>query len=204
MTIEQIENKFKEISNLHDIDLTKSVIRKSDYPIQQVKTRKDKSKEYGEVFTPLFLVDIMLLMKFKELTPKSLTCDLCSGYGQFTVRLMRMMYNKFHINPEEWLKESHTLTELQLSSCAKLVYIFGPYINLYAGDSLKLKDSEDSDSGILFYNEDTHKWYNNKLVDKLVRISAVNNNIKLLTFIFENNDKTDKLQILFNRLNIEK
>lgn len=54
MTIDQIETRFKEIANLYDIDLSKSLIRKSDYPIQQVKTRKDKSKEFGEVFTPPF------------------------------------------------------------------------------------------------------------------------------------------------------
>ena len=80
MTIDQIEKRFKEITELHDIDLTKSLIRKDDYKVQQVKTRKEKSKNFGEVFTPLFLVDIMILMKFKEMTPETKTCDLCSGY----------------------------------------------------------------------------------------------------------------------------
>lgn len=153
MEITQIESRFKEISNLSDIDLSKSLIKKSDYPIQQVKTRKDKSKNFGEVFTPLFLVDIMIYLKFKELTPETKTCDLCAGYGQFTIRLMRILYNKFKINVEDWLKNIHTLTELQMESCAKLVYIFGPDINLYAGDSLKLEYSDENDKGILFYNE---------------------------------------------------
>ena len=201
MTIDQIEKRFKEITELHDIDLTKSLIRKDDYKVQQVKTRKEKSKNFGEVFTPLFLVDIMILMKFKEMTPETKTCDLCSGYGQFTIRMMRMLYNKFHMNVEEWLNNIHTLTELQMESCAKLVYIFGPDINLYAGDSLKLEHSDENDKGILFFNEETKKWYNNELVDELIHIKSVKNNLQLLTFIFENNQNSEKLQKLKERLN---
>ena len=201
MTIDQIEKRFKEITELHDIDLTKSLIRKDDYKVQQVKTRKEKSKNFGEVFTPLFLVDIMILMKFKEMTPETKTCDLCSGYGQFTIRMMRMLYNKFHMNVEEWLNNIHTLTELQMESCAKLVYIFGPDINLYAGDSLKLEHSDENDKGILFFNEETKKWYNNELVDGLIHIKRVKNNLQLLTFIFENNQNSEKLQKLKERLN---
>ena len=201
MTIDQIEKRFKEITELHDIDLTKSLIRKDDYKVQQVKTRKEKSKNFGEVFTPLFLVDIMILMKFKEMTPETKTCDLCSGYGQFTIRMMRMLYNKFHMNVEEWLNNIHTLTELQMESCAKLVYIFGPDINLYAGDSLKLEHSDENDKGILFFNEETKKWYNNELVDELIHIKRVKNNLQLLTFIFENNQNSEKLQKLKERLN---
>ena len=201
MTIDQIEKRFKEITELHDIDLPKSLIKKADYKVQQVKTRKEKSKNFGEVFTPLFLVDIMILMKFKEMTPETKTCDLCSGYGQFTIRMMRMLYNKFHMNVEEWLKNVHTLTELQMESCAKLVYIFGPDINLYAGDSLKLEHSDENDKGILFFNEETKKWYNNELVDELIHIKRVKNNLQLLTFIFENNQNSEKLQKLKERLN---
>ena len=201
MTIDQIEKRFKEITELYDIDLTKSLIKKADYKVQQVKTRKEKSKNFGEVFTPLFLVDIMILMKFKEMTPETKTCDLCSGYGQFTIRMMRMLYNKFHMNVEEWLKNIHTLTELQMESCAKLVYIFGPDINLYAGDSLKLEHSDENDKGILFFNEETKKWYNNELVDELIHIKRVKNNLQLLTFIFENNQNSEKLQKLKERLN---
>ena len=201
MTIDRIEKRFKEITELYDIDLTKSLIKKADYKVQQVKTRKEKSKNFGEVFTPLFLVDIMILMKFKEMTPETKTCDLCSGYGQFTIRMMRMLYNKFHMNVEEWLKNVHTLTELQMESCAKLVYIFGPDINLYAGDSLKLEYSDENDKGILFFNEEIKKWYNNELVDELIHIKRVKNNLQLLTFIFENNQNSEKLQKLKERLN---
>ena len=201
MTINQIETRFKEVANLQNIDLTKSLIRKADYPIQQVKTRKEKSKAFGEVFTPLFLVDAMIYMKFKDITPQSKTCDLCAGYGQFTIRLMRILYNKFKMDVEEWLKNVHTFTELQMESCAKLVYIFGPNINLYAGDSLKLNYSDENESGILFFDEENKKWYNNKLVDELIHKNVVKNNLKLLIFIFENNTNIDKLKKLKEKLN---
>jgi len=204
MTINQIEQRFKEISNLHDVDLSKSLIKKSDCPIQQVKTRKDKSKEFGEVFTPLFLVDIMILMKFKDITPKTKTCDLCAGYGQFTIRLMRMLYNKFKIDVNDWLKNIHTLTEIQPESCAKLVYIFGPDINLYDGDSMMLEYSDENDSGILFFDEEAKKWYNNELVNELIHKNIVKNNLKLLTFIFENNMNIERLKKLNERLNEKK
>ena len=200
MTINQIEQRFKEITNLYDVDLSKSLIKKSDCPIQQVKTRKDKSKEFGEVFTPLFFVDIMILMKFKDITPKTKTCDLCAGYGQFTIRLMRMLYNKFKIDVNDWLKNIHTLTEIQPESCAKLVYIFGPDINLYDGDSMMLEYSDENDSGILFFDEDKKQWYNIEIINKLIHIPIVKNNLKLLIFIFENYNNEEKLNKLFNKL----
>ena len=200
MTINQIETRFKEVANLKNIDLTKSLIRKADYPIQQVKTRKEKSKEFGEVFTPLFLVDIMIHMKIKDINPQSKTCDLCAGYGQFTIRLMRILYNKFKMDVEEWLKNVHTFTELQMESCAKLVYIFGPDINLYAGDSLQLNYSDEKDQGILFFDEENKKWYNNKLIDELIHKNVVKNNLKLLIFIFENNTNIEKLNKLKEKI----
>lgn len=87
-----------------------------------------------------------------------------------------------------------------MESCAKLVYIFGPDINLYAGDSLKLEYSDENDKGILFFNEETKKWYNNKLVDELIHKDIVKNNLKLLIFVFENNTNSEKLQKLLNRI----
>src|SRR5574344_757350 len=104
MDILDIEKRFKEVTGLEHVDLTKSVIKKSDFENQQQKTSKQDSKEYGFVATPLFLVDIMILLKFNEITPESKTCDLCAGFGQFTIRLMRMLYNKFSINVDEWLE----------------------------------------------------------------------------------------------------
>lgn len=67
--------------------------------------------------------------------------------------------------------------------------------------SLKLEHSDENDRGILFFNEETKKWYNNELVDELIHIKMVKNNLKLLTFIFENNQNFEKLQKLKERLN---
>lgn len=199
MTIIDCENRFKEISGI-DIDLTKDLIKKTDFDVQQTKTNKQKSDEFGEVFTPLYLVDLMIELKISVLTSTSTTCDLCAGYGQFTIRLMRKLYNRLHINIEEWLEKYHTFTELQLESCAKLVYIFGPNINLYVGDSRNLKYARTNESGILFFNEKKKKWENNELLNELLTYSIVKNNLKLLTVIFKNINTEGKLILLKNKL----
>ena len=199
MTIIDCENRFKEISGI-DIDLTKDLIKKTDFDVQQTKTNKQKSDEFGEVFTPLYLVDLMIELKFPILTSTSTTCDLCAGYGQFTIRLMRKLYNRLHINIEEWLEKYHTFTELQLESCAKLVYIFGPNINLYVGDSRNLKYAKASEYGILFFDEKEKQWKNNELLNELLTYSIVKNNLKLLTVIFKNINTEGKLVLLKNKL----
>ena len=199
MTIIDCENRFKEISGI-DVDLTKNLIKKTDFDVQQTKTNKQKSDEFGEVFTPLYLVDLMIELKFPILTSTSTTCDLCAGYGQFTIRLMRKLYNRLHINIEEWLEKYHTFTELQLESCAKLVYIFGPNINLYVGDSRNLKYAKASEYGILFFDEKEKQWKNNELLNELLTYSIVKNNLKLLTVIFKNINTEGKLVLLKNKL----
>ena len=199
MTITDCENRFKEISGI-DVDLTKNLIKKIDFNVQQTKTNKQKSDEFGEVFTPLYLVDLMIELKFPILTSTSTTCDLCAGYGQFTIRLMRKLYNHLHINVEEWLEKYHTFTELQFESCAKLVYIFGSKINLYAGDSRNLKYARTNESGILFFNEKEKRWENNELLNELLTYSIVKNNLKLLTVIFKNINTEGKLVLLKNKL----
>lgn len=199
MTIIDCENRFKEISGI-DVDLTKDLIKKTDFDVQQTKTNKQKSDEFGEVFTPLYLVDLMIELKISVLTGNSTTCDLCAGYGQFTIRLMRKLYNRLHINIEEWLEKYHTFTELQLESCAKLVYIFGPSINLYVGDSRNLKYAKASEYGILFFDEKEKQWKNNELLNELLTYSIVKNNLKLLTIIFKNINTEGKLVLLKNKL----
>lgn len=199
MTIIDCENRFKEISGI-DVDLTKNLIKKTDFDVQQTKTNKQKSDEFGEVFTPLYLVDLMIELKISVLTSTSTTCDLCAGYGQFTIRLMRKLYNRLHINIEEWLEKYHTFTELQPESCAKLVYIFGPNINLYVGDSRNLKYAKASEFGILFFDEKEKQWKNNELLNELLTYSIVKNNLKLLTVIFKNINTEGKLVLLKNKL----
>lgn len=192
MTIEEIENRFKQISNLGDIDLSASLIKKEDYQKQQANTDKKKSDQFGEVFTPLYLVDIMLYSRLQGINENSFTCDLCGGYGQFTIRLMRILYNKYHMNVEEWLKNQHTFTEIQAESCAKLIYIFGPDITLYCGDTKNITD-QDEGRGIFFFNEATKKWEHDEWVDKIIQKQTIKNNKDYLTFVFNNYKDRNKL-----------
>ena len=60
MMITEIEQRFKEVTELNEMDLTKYPIRKSDYKNQQQKTTKEAAKERGYITTPIFLVDTMI------------------------------------------------------------------------------------------------------------------------------------------------
>lgn len=164
-----IESRFKEVTGLTDIDLTLPTIPKNLDSRQ--KTTKEETKVLGYVPTPLWLVDEMLEPQIPNLTLTSTTCDACAGCGQFTIRLMRKMYNKIReMGASEdkanvwiqkvWLSKLHYFTEFQFSNVAKLVYIFGPQINVYAGDSLNMKYAKDEDSGLLFFNEKRKSWVN--------------------------------------------
>jgi hypothetical protein len=198
--ITKIENRFKEITLLSEMDLSKYPIRKTDYSDQQQKTSKEAAKERGYITTPIFLVDTMIAMKYRELTPDLQTCDLCAGEaGQFTIRLMRMLYNKFNMDVKDWLKNNHTLVELDLSACAKLVYIYGPNINLYCGDATKLGLIGEEDTGIIFYDGKS-EWKSRNLVNELLQYKSVQNSIKLLDFIFNHYNDETKLQTLLARV----
>lgn len=198
--ITEIENRFKEITLLSEMDLSKYPIRKTDYSDQQQKTSKEAAKERGYITTPIFLVDTMIAMKYRELTPDLQTCDLCAGEaGQFTIRLMRMLYNKFNMDVKDWLKNNHTLVELDLSACAKLVYIYGPNINLYCGDATKLGLIGEEDTGIIFYDGKS-EWKSRNLVNELLQYKSVQNSIKLLDFIFNYHNDETKLQTLLSRV----
>jgi hypothetical protein len=198
--IKDIEQRFKEVTELLDMDLSKYPINKNDYKNQQQKTSKEAAKERGYITTPIFLVDVMIAMKYRELTPELQTCDLCAGEaGQFTIRLMRMLYNKFNIDVKDWLKNNHTLVELDLSACAKLVYIYGPNINLYCGDATKLGLIGEEDTGIIFYDGKS-EWKSRNLVNELLQYKSVQNSIKLLDFIFNHYNDEAKLQTLLSRV----
>ena len=197
--ITEIENRFKEITLLSEMDLSKYPIRKADYTDQQQKTSKEAAKERGYITTPIFLVDAMISIKYKELTPELQTCDLCAGEaGQFTIRLMRMLYNKFNMDVNEWLKNNHTLVELDLSACAKLVYIYGPNINLYCGDATKLGLVGEEDTGIIFFDRKT--WKSNQYVNQLLTYPKICKSIKALDFIFNNWNNEDRLKQLLEKL----
>ena len=164
-----IESRFKEVTGLTHLDLSVPHFQKSDN--QQQKTTKSDFRNFGWVCTPLWLVDEMLEPQIPNLTLTSATCDACSGCGQFSIRLMRKLYNKIlemgasddkaNIWIEKvWLPKLHYFTEFQFSNVAKLIYIFGPSINVYAGDSLNMKYAKEEDKGLLFFNEKRKEWVN--------------------------------------------
>ena len=161
--IDEIEKRFKEVTCLENLDLSIPHMPKSDN--QQQKTTKEDYDNFSWVCTPIWLVDDMIEPQMGNLTLESKTCDACCGCGQFSVRLMRKLFNKYpNMDVCKWLKESHTFTEFQFSNVAKLVYVFGTDINVYAGDTLNLPYSTDSESGILFFDYKLKKWHN---LDKL-------------------------------------
>ena len=161
MDVETIESRFKEVTGLQHLDLSISHFPKGND--QSQKTTKQEQKDFGWVTTPLWLVDEMLEPQMSSLTLNSNTCDACSGCGQFSIRLLRKLYNKYpDMDIEYWLSNNHFFTEFQFSNIAKLIYIFGTNINVYIGDSLNLKYSNDTDKGLLFWVNDS--WENLPLV----------------------------------------
>lgn len=172
MTVSDIESRFKEVTGLTHVDMSVGHMVRSDG--QQQKTSKIEYKLYGYVTTPLWLVDEMLEPQMDSLNLDSRTCDACSGCGQFSIRLMRKFYNRLveemGVSPDKadrfmtgpWLKRNHYFTEFQFSNVAKLIYIFGPDINVYVGDSLNMKfsSSENTESGLLFFNSKNRQWMN--------------------------------------------
>jgi len=152
-SIDVIENNFKSISGI-DLNLKTFPIKKSDKK-HQVDTDTDKSKKFGEVFTPIWLVDYMIGMaKIKKNDIKTL--DLCAGYGQFSIRLLRYYKNKFK-NIDNFFT-NHYFSELQISSCFKLMTIFGSDINLFIGDSLYLNKVPQNAKGIWVYLKEFNGW----------------------------------------------
>ena len=169
MDIETSESRFKEVTGLKDLDLSTPHFTKGEN--QQQLTSKSDFKNFGWVCTPLWLVDEMIQPELGRLDFNSTTCDACAGCGQFTIRLMRKLYNKFRdmgVVKEKldcwiekvWLSKLHYFTEFQFSNVAKLIYIFGPQINVYAGDSLNMKYAKDEDKGLLFFNKKQKSWLN--------------------------------------------
>ena len=192
MNIVDIEKRFKEVTGLTNADLTLRNIPRGT-GLQQ-KTSKIEYKLYGFVTTPLWLVDEMLEPQMPNLTLTSTTCDACSGCGQFSIRLMRKLYDKFvgqGISDKKvsawvtkyWLTKLHYFTEFQFSNVAKLIYIFGPNINVYIGDSLNLKYSTEDDSGLLFFDAKKKKWIN--LPKLLTYIEPMKDDLNALLLVFD-------------------
>ena len=117
--IQELENRFKIVSTLN-WDL--------------------KSREFAEVYTPLYIVDEMIqTIPVGGMTPTTTNLDLCAGYGQFSIRIVRKLHDaNANFNLDNYLRHYHFFNELQISSCYKLLWIFGSKINLAIGDALQL------------------------------------------------------------------
>ena len=154
-----IESRWKEVTGLQHLDLSVSHFQKGDD--QQQQTTKEEYENWDFVCTPLWTVDEMIETNL-AIKLNSNTCDACCGCGQFSIRLMRKLYNKYpcEFDVNDWLKNHHTFTEFQFSNVAKLIYIFGTNINVYIGDSLNLKYSTEEESGLLFFDYKNKKWFN--------------------------------------------
>jgi hypothetical protein len=158
--VRAIESRFLKVTGMTGDLATRKITRENHL---QVKTDKKKSDEHGEVFTPLWLVDDMLdrvaddRLKNQDAT----TRDLCAGYGQFSVRLIR---RKYEILGEDFdlggfLKETHCFVELQPNSCYRLMKIFGTGIRLCMGDATKLGAlPDDACEGIWVWCEARGVW----------------------------------------------
>ena len=192
MEISTIEFRFKEVTGLTDLDLSVPHFQKGDN--QQQATTKEEYKQFGFVTTPLWLVDEMLEPEIPNLTLTSTTCDACAGCGQFSIRLMRKLHDKFinmgvvdaKVNSwitNVWLPKLHYFTEFQFSNVAKLIYIFGTSINVYVGNSLNMKYAGDNDSGLLFFNAKEKKWVN--LPNLMPYILPIKDDLNSLLLLFD-------------------
>lgn len=134
-----IEKRFLQVAGLSG-ELSHFPIDRSNH--LQVKTNKSKSDKHGEVFSPLWLVDQMIesLDDTSIRDTRRTYRDLCAGYGQFTVRLLRkkvtLLGAKFNVH--DFLENYHMFVELQPNSCYRLLYIYGTGITLAIGDACQL------------------------------------------------------------------
>lgn len=140
--LEEIENNFKTETGL-SIDMSVFPLPESDS--QQQKSNKELSAKFGQVFTPLWLVDKML-DKHDDWNSDLTFHDLCSGCGQFSVRILRKKYTVLgeDFDIDYFLKWRHLFSEIQLSSCRRLLKIFGTDIRIACGDVMQLGKIPDS------------------------------------------------------------
>lgn len=180
MDINEIERRFLEVAQLEG-DLSQFPLTKQSH--LQVATNKTKSDTFGEVFTPLWLVDDMLLKtSLDSHICANSTLDLCAGYGQFTVRMIRFLKNSLPNFTLEEFFNKHWVSELQKESCYKLLYIFGKNLNIAIGDSRYLPSLKDGVKGVWVH--DGKKWLNrtaatHKMIDSLSHL-PYNEYIKII------------------------
>ena len=170
--IEGIESRFKIVSTLN-WDLSIFPIKKNGIDF---KTDKDKSREFAEVFTPLHIVDEMIqTIPEGGMTQITRNLDLCAGYGQFSIRIIRKLYedHRYDFKLNNYLHDYHFFNELQISSCYKLLWIFGIDINLAIGDALQLGKLPAKAKGVWLYVKGIDSWMDvTGLVKKLFNGSS--------------------------------
>lgn len=118
-------------------------------------TNKEKSKKFGEVFTPFELIEEMLDQLPVEVRTDSnkTRLDPAAGYGNFhLIVLERLMTGLSEIEPNEAKRLEHIITkqlyfcELQETSCAVIESLFNPdkkyKLNLFCGSFLSAEFDE--------------------------------------------------------------
>jgi len=158
--LESIEERFKTVSKLKG-DISKYPLTKNDGI--SFDTDKAKSRDFAEVFTPLHTVDEMLnVLPEKGMTSSTNNLDLCAGQGQFTVRMLRKLYEESGrtLDLQDYLAGHHFFNELQLESCFKLLWVFGNKINLAIGDALQLGKMPGNWRGVWLWLASIDSWVN--------------------------------------------
>jgi len=132
------------------------------HELDRFDTDKDKSRSFAEVFTPLYIVDEMIgtVENVGGMDQGNKYLDFCAGHGQFSIRILRMLYEKHgeEFDIGRYLKQKHYFCELQTSSCYKLLWTFSSKINLAIGDALQLGILPKKARGIWAYLESIDSW----------------------------------------------
>ncbi len=154
------EKNFAKTSNIFNISIQFKMALQSliDHPKELLELINDclkpkdvEKKQFGEVFTPMTLVNEMLDKLPKEVwTKKDLTWfDPAAGMGNFPIAVyLRLMESLKEIFPEKEERKRHIIekmlymAEINKKNCYLIREIFNVNndykLNLYEGDSLKL------------------------------------------------------------------
>ena len=191
--VAEIEARFLEVTGLTGDLATRKITQDNHL---QVKTDKSKSDNHGEVFTPLWLVDDMIdRISDHDMRDQTMTtADLCAGYGQFTLRVLRRKYELLSevFEFDNFLGATHMFIELQPNSCYRLLYIFDEDIRLLIGDATKMSTlPDDAKSGIRVEKDGV--WY-----DATMRVKALFHTAALVSGSIA--DKANHFESQFNQL----
>ena len=120
-----------------------------------LKPKEVEKKQFGEVFTPMCLINEMLDKLPKKIwtNPELKWLDPASGMGNFPIAVyLRLMESLEEIIPEEQERKRHILENMLYMSelnkknvliCNQIFDINNEYnLNIYNGDSLKLDTEE--------------------------------------------------------------